>query len=48
MSAALSATHAGQVQTAWTLPIEGMTCASYVARVERSLHSVSGIVTDRP
>ena len=48
MNAALSATGADQVQTAWTLPIEGMACASFVARVERSLRSVSGVVTDRP
>jgi len=28
----------------WSLPIEGMTCASCVARVERALQKVSGVV----
>ena len=40
MSATLAAAPTTQ---AWTLPIEGMTCASCVARVERSLRSVAGV-----
>ena len=31
--------------TAWTLPIEGMTCASCVARVEKALQRVPGVVS---
>ena len=31
--------------TAWTLPIDGMTCASCVARVERALQKVPGVVS---
>jgi Cu+-exporting ATPase len=30
---------------AWTLPIEGMTCASCVARVEKALKKVPGVAT---
>ena len=30
-------------EQSWTFPIEGMTCASCVARVERSLRSVAGV-----
>ena len=44
MNTALSASMMGQAQQAWTLPIEGMTCASCVARVERSLKAVAGVV----
>ena len=43
MNATLSATPAALAEQAWTLPIEGMTCASCVARVERSLRSVAGV-----
>ena len=43
MNATLSATPAVLAAQAWTLPIEGMTCASCVARVERSLRSVAGV-----
>ena len=43
MNAALSASPAVLAAQAWTLPIEGMTCASCVARVERSLRSVAGV-----
>ncbi len=31
--------------TDWTLPIEGMTCASCVARVEKALKKVPGVVS---
>jgi copper chaperone CopZ len=29
----------------WTLPIEGMTCASCVARVEKAVRAVPGVQT---
>ena len=44
MNTALSASMTGPAQQAWTLPIEGMTCASCVARVERSLKAVAGVI----
>ena len=40
MNATLAAAPASQD---WNLPIEGMTCASCVVRVERSLRSVAGV-----
>ncbi len=42
MSAILSAAPASRV---WTLPIEGMTCASCVARVEKALQAVPGVLS---
>lgn len=32
------------VQPAWQLSIEGMSCASCVARIEKALHKVSGVI----
>jgi Cu+-exporting ATPase len=43
MQATLSPT--AVTSTAWTLPIEGMTCAACVARVERALQKVPGVVS---
>ena len=43
MHATLSAAPAVLAPRAWTLPIEGMTCASCVARVEKALKAVPGV-----
>ncbi len=45
MNATLSATPAVLAAQAWTLPIEGMTCASCVARVEKALKAVPGVLS---
>jgi len=37
--------HNAAATIAWTLPIEGMTCASCVARVEKALKKVPGVVS---
>ena len=42
MNAILAAAPASRV---WTLPIEGMTCASCVARVEKALKAVPGVLS---
>ena len=42
---AVPAAPAAGPTTEWTLPIEGMTCASCVARVEKALKKVPGVVS---
>ncbi len=37
----------GAGQARWTFPVEGMTCASCVARVERAIHKVPGVLGAR-
>lgn len=44
-AAALPLTAPAAPTTAWTLPIEGMTCACCVARVEKALKKVPGVLS---
>jgi len=42
MNTALAPSHG---QTDWSFPVAGMTCASCVARVEKALGKVEGVVS---
>ena len=44
-AATLHSATPGAATTDWTLPIEGMTCASCVARVEKALKKVPGVIS---
>ena len=47
MNTAASAVTAPTAAAAVTLPVQGMTCASCVGRVERALKKLPGVARDR-
>lgn len=44
MNTTVAIPHSARDDMEWTLPVEGMTCASCVARVEKALATVPGVV----